>query len=128
MTCAALAHTVQVDKAKKNMRVYFVAGDRLLDQIGAMFTRQQSITASLAVGPDRHLEQIDSMWRNLRAAEKRVKEMARETAVRVLTRGGRGWGDPGGVFVMERARGWCAQEGKEAGSGGRVWGGSVSGF
>eukprot|EP00040_Diaphanoeca_grandis_P012798 m.64749 g.64749 ORF g.64749 m.64749 type:complete len:468 (+) comp23473_c0_seq1:80-1483(+) len=76
---------LKVEKAKKQMRVFFLAGDRILTQMGAMFSRQQAITTVLAVRPEQHPETIEKMAKNLREAEKRNKGISQEYAQALAT-------------------------------------------
>ena len=46
-----LIKLLKLEKAKKNMRLWFVVGDRALHQLGVMFTRQSALTAMLTVAP-----------------------------------------------------------------------------
>ena len=72
--------SVFTHSANLRCRVYFAAGDRLLRMAGAMFERQCALTASLAVAPDRHLEQVNELARKVRDSDKRASALSRELA------------------------------------------------
>eukprot|EP00041_Stephanoeca_diplocostata_P011841 m.196485 g.196485 ORF g.196485 m.196485 type:complete len:445 (+) comp18693_c0_seq2:189-1523(+) len=69
---------LKAEKAKKSTRVYFICGKRLLDYMGDMFSRQQSLTTILTSPPEKHVEEVQDLSKRLRDTDKKCRALGKE--------------------------------------------------
>ncbi|TPX76479.1 alanine---tRNA ligase [Chytriomyces confervae] len=105
LQCLKLLHTEKV--RGKNMRLYFLFGNRVLSTLHACVSRDRAIGAQLCAGPDAFTEKIGLLQSSLKTLTKvnktQLKELA-EAAAKRMAAFADNLGENSGVLVLAHHR------------------------
>ncbi|KAJ3246534.1 Alanyl-tRNA editing protein Aarsd1 [Chytriomyces hyalinus] len=105
LQCLKLLHTEKV--RGKNMRLYFLFGNRVLSTLHACVSRDRAIGAQLCAGPDAFTEKIGLLQSSLKTLTKvnktQLKELAEAAAKRMAAFADK-LGENSGVLVLAHHR------------------------